>query len=342
MKAQIKPRINLEDRTRLEDVIPLPAPMILFVDPASACNFECTFCPTGDKNLIKETGRFVGRMDFDLYRKVINDLDAFDRPVKVLRLYKDGEPFLNKNLARMVEYAKSSGRVGYIDTTTNGALLEPERVGPVLEAGLDRINISVDGLSRDQYIRFTKFDFDFDAFVENVKWLYANKGNCEIAIKIPGELISESQRQEFYDIFGNHCDRISIENFAPCWPEFDVESRTGVRITQGIYNQPVTETETCPYIFYSMSVNADGLVSSCFLDWGRKLIVGDARTVSLKEIWNSDAFDRLRLLHLEGRRGDHPVCSQCGQLSHCLPDNIDPYRQELLRKFESYVAAKKY
>ena len=342
MKAQIKPRINLEDRTRLEEVIPLPTPMILFVDPASACNFECSFCPTGDKALIKETGRFVGRMTLELFKKVIDDLKDFDRPIKVLRLYKDGEPFLNKNLAGMVAYAKASGRVDYIDTTTNGSLIDPGRVGPVIEAGLDRINISVDGLNRQQYLEFTKFDFDFDAFLQNLKWLYAHKGNCEIAIKIPGELLAKEQTQRFYELFGDYCDRISIENFAPCWPQFDVEDRTGVRITQGIYNQPITSTETCPYLFYSMSVNADGLVSSCFLDWGRKLIVGDARNDSLKEIWSSEAFDRLRLQHLEGRRSEHPVCGKCGQLTHCLPDSIDPYRQELLDRFKAHVAAKKY
>ncbi|GAI93186.1 unnamed protein product, partial [marine sediment metagenome] len=48
MKAKIKPRINLENRTRLERVIPLSTPMILFVDPASTCNFKCKFCPTGN------------------------------------------------------------------------------------------------------------------------------------------------------------------------------------------------------------------------------------------------------------------------------------------------------
>ena len=90
MKAELKPRINLENRTRLEEVIPLSTPMILFVDPSSACNFQCTFCPTGDRELIKSTGRWQGHMDFDLYKKIIDDLKEFDKPLKVLRLYKEG------------------------------------------------------------------------------------------------------------------------------------------------------------------------------------------------------------------------------------------------------------
>ena len=158
-----------------------------------------------------------------------------------------------------------------------------------------------------------------------------------MVVKIPRDLITQPQEQEFLDTFGDYCDRIFIENFAPCWPEFDVEAHTGVKITEGIYQQPIKPTDTCPYIFYSFSVNADGLVSSCFLDWGRKLIIGDARQESLKRIWHSDKMNALRRQHLEGRRMENPVCSQCGQLSHCLPDSIDDYRNKLLPRFIEYA-----
>ena len=100
-------------------------------------------------------------MKFEVFQKIIDDLAEFDRPLKVLRLYKDGEPFLNRRLADMVAYAKRSGRVDYMDTTTNGSLITPERIGPVLEAGLDKINISVDGMTADTYRKFTGFKFDF-------------------------------------------------------------------------------------------------------------------------------------------------------------------------------------
>jgi MoaA/NifB/PqqE/SkfB family radical SAM enzyme len=73
------------------------------------------------------------------------------------------------------------------------------------------------------------------------------------------------------------------------------------------------------------------------LDWGRRLIVGDVRNQRLIDIWNSEVFNELRLQHLEGKRRDNPVCNNCGQLSHCLPDNIDPYRQQLLEKFKAHL-----
>ena len=201
MKAKIKPRINLEDRTRLEKVIPLSTPMILFVDPSSACNFRCKFCPTGDHKLIKETGRWQGLMDFELYKKVIDDLKEFDEHLKVLRLYKEGEPFLNGRLADMVHYAKESGVVDYIDTTTNGYLLEPERMKPILDAGLDKINISIGGMSDEQFLEFTGVKVNFEKYVENIRNLYENKGNCEIVVKITGDFMTEEEKGRFFDNF---------------------------------------------------------------------------------------------------------------------------------------------
>lgn len=333
MKAKLAPRINLTGRTALETVIPLATPYVVFVDPASACNYSCGFCPTGHSDLIDATNRHVGVMKFELFQKIIDDLAGFPDPIKVLRLYKDGEPLLNKRLADMIRYAKAAG-VPYIDTTTNGSLITPQRMGPILEAGLDKLNLSVDGMSDATYLEFTGFPLKFDKLVQNVRWLYENKGDCEIVIKVPEELLKPGEREKFFDTFGNFCDRISTEKFAPCWPGFDVEERSGIPITGGIYNQPISETLVCSYLFYSFSVNTDGLVSSCFLDWERKLVVGDVRRQSLREIWNGDRLNALRKLHLEGRRKEHPVCGSCGQLTHCLPDNIDKFASMLLERMK--------
>ena len=332
MKAKIKPRINLENRTRLEQVIPLSSPMILFVDPASICNFRCKFCPTGDRKLIKKTGRWQGIMDFELYKKIIDDLKDFDEPLKVLRLYKEGEPLLNDRLADMIQYAKKSGKVKFLDTTTNGFLLDLERIRPILDAGLDRINISVDGLSDQQFLDFTRVKVNFEKYVDNIRQLYEIKGDCEICIKIVGDFLSENEKDLFFNTFGDYSDRIFIENVAPCWPEYDVQDILGVQITKGIYNQPIGDVKTCPYIFYSMSVNSDGSVSLCFLDWAHKLLIGDVRKQSVKQIWEGEALFEFQHKHLRRKILGDSVCGQCGQLSHCLPDNIDPYVDEIAER----------
>lgn len=332
MKAKIEPRINLKNRTRLEEVIPLSTPLILFVDPSNLCNFKCKFCPTGNNELIKNTKRWQGNMNFDLYKKIINDLKEFDKPLKVLRLYKEGEPFLNKNLADMIKYAKENEVTEFIDTTTNGYLLKPEIIKPIINAGLDRLNISVNGINDKQFLDSTGIKVNFDKYVNSIINLYKIKGDCEICIKIIGDFMSENDKNKFFDTFGDYADRIFIENLAPCWPEFNVEDSLGINITKGIYDQPIDDINICSYIFYMFTINSDGTASLCFLDWRRKLLIGDVRKESLKEIWEGNNLFQHRINHLNGRRKENDICKHCGQLSHCLPDNIDPYAEDLLRK----------
>jgi len=333
MKAKIKPRITSENRTRLETVIPLNVPFVIFVDPSDLCNFRCKFCPSSDLELMKRVGRPRKTMDFELYKKIINDICEFEKPIKVLRLYKDGEPLLNPRFAEMVKYAKEKKCAEKIDTTTNASLLNPKRNLEIIEAGLDRINISIEGVNEKQYFDFSDYNINFDKLVENIRHLYENKKSCEIMIKICGDTISEDDKNKFYEIFGDIADGVYIEHTMSCWPEFELK---GVKVNQevGLYGQEIKEIMVCPYVFYSFSINSDGLASACFLDWSKKLIIGDVNKESVKDIWNGEKLLNYQKMFLRKERKGHPFCGKCGQMSHGLPDNIDPYAEELLSKLE--------
>jgi len=334
MKASIKPRIDLNNRTKLETVIPLKVPFIIFVDPSDICNFQCKFCPTGDRKLIKEIpGRNYGAMDFDLYKKIIDDICEFEKPIKVLRLYKDGEPLINPKFTEMVRYAKEKKCAERIDTTTNASLLTPQKNIEIIEAGLDRINISIEGINAKQYLEFSNYKIDFEKFVKNIHHLYENKKNCEIIIKINGDILSDEEKNMFYTIFGDIADGVYIEHIMSCWPEFELR---GVEANQkfSIYGQPIKEVQVCPYVFYSFSINSDGSASACFLDWSRKLIIGDAKNESVKDIWNGKKLLNYQKMFLMKKRKEHPICCDCGQMTHGMPDNIDEYATELITRFK--------
>ena len=106
--VKFKPRIDLKNRTKLEEVLPLKAPYVIFIDPSDACNFKCSFCPTGDPSLMRDVGRPLQQMTWETYKKTIDELSQFQEKIRVIRLYKDGEPLLNKRLPDMIEYAKKS------------------------------------------------------------------------------------------------------------------------------------------------------------------------------------------------------------------------------------------
>jgi len=331
MKAKIKPRIDLENRTKLETVIPLSVPFIINVDPSDICDFQCKFCPTADRELMKKIPGRNHIMDFSLYKKIINDICKFEKPIKVLRLYKDGEPLLNPRFVEMVRYAKEKKCSERIDTTTNASLLNPKRNLEIIEAGLDRINISIEGVNESQYLEFSNYKIDFDKLVGNIRHLYENRKNCEVIIKINGDMISDDDKKKFYEIFGEIADGVYIEHVMSCWPGFELK---GVEVNQGVglYGQKIKEVQVCPYVFYSFSINSDGSASLCFLDWSRKLIIGDVKKESVKDIWNGEKLLNYQKMFLIKKRKEHPICSNCGQMSHGMPDDIDDYAEELLNK----------
>lgn len=313
MTAEIKPRINFEGRTRLEQVIPLTAPYLLFLDPSDACNGHCRWCPTGNGEALKYKKPQI--MDFDLYKKIIDDLCNMPEAIKTLRLYKDGEPLLNKNLHKMVGYAREAGCFGQIDTTTNGLLLTPKRWKPLVEAGIDKIFVSVpQGYSME--------------YRDQIRNAYFHKKQAKIYVKIIGDGMSEVSKLKFFSDFEDYCDRIFIENLSPCWPDFDIKASP----TMGIYGQPVKEVLVCPYIFYSLAINSNGTVSLCFLDYRHHMIIGDLRVQSFADIWLGKLLREFRVWMLQGKRKQHELCGKCGQLSHGAPDDIDPYAEALLEK----------
>lgn len=334
MKASIATRKS-QNRTEIGKVAPLNTPFVVFIDPCSACNFSCTFCPTGDHELIKSIGRFQGILKINDYEKIMVDLNEFKDPIKVLRLYKDGEPLLNKNLVKMIQLAAQHPKIEKIDTTTNGALLNERLSENLISAGIDRINISIDGLDENQVLSFTDTKIDYQNFVRQIAYLYSIKDNCEIVIKTTSEIVGKDRSTEFFELFGNFSDKIFIENTSPCWPEFDVEARMGIDISEGLYGNEIKEVSVCPYLFYSISVNSDMKVSACFVDWSRELIIGDLKNESLLSIWEGNKLAAHRLSHLEEKRKNHKVCGNCGQVSHCGPDNIDSDRENLLHRMRT-------
>ena len=317
MNATYKPRLNTENRVKLETVIPLDTPYLIYLDPSDLCNYKCPWCPTGDRKLVDKY-RKSQIMEWDLYRRIIDDLCTMPAPIKTLRLYKNGEPLMNPRFADMVRYAKESGRFEKVDTTTNGSLLHPFLNADIISAGLDAIFISVPG-------KYTRW------YVWNVADFYKqSRGCCKVNLKLINEgNMTEDDKQKFMDDFGNISDQIFIENLAECWPEHTIPN---VNKKVGLFGQELEDIKVCSYIFYGLVINSNGTVSLCCQDWKHKLIVGDLKTEKFTDIWNGEKLKGYQRMHLEGRRGELPMCASCGQLRWGKPDNIDKYTKELLEK----------
>lgn len=335
MKAKIESRNENNNREELHKKIPLTTPMIIEVDVCNLCNFKCNFCPCNDMTYMKQSRIRRGKMSNELFEKIIRDIHDFEQPIKVMRFHKQGEPLLNENLPNMIRMAKQSKRILTAEFTTNAYLLNKDLIKDLIGAGLDKIVISIEALSTEGYRKIANVNLEYQDIVKKVRLLNDNKGDCEVCIKI-GDIAIESNDDEttFYNTFGDMCDRIFIDRILPVWPEHNVECNIS---DKGVYGNVVEEKLVCPYIFYTMAINSDGSVNPCCVDWKNKLLMGDANTETLKEIWDGKAYRDLQLQHLEGKKNNISLCNSCGLLTYATIDNIDKYRNEILNNIKMRV-----
>lgn len=326
-----------KDFENLVDLLPLSTPLFIFIDPANACNFRCTFCPTGDLDLLKSVNRPIGVMRYSLFTKIIDDMTGFDKKVRKLYLFKDGEPFLNKELGKMISYAKKKDVAKKIEVTTNGSLLTDERINEIIDSDLDLIRISIEHVNSQDYKKITQNFSDYNTIVKNIKNLYnereRRKSNLIIVAKIIGGLLNENELQKFENDFSLISDRLQIESMMG-WDAPD--NQQGRDFTLGIDRISPRKILACSQPFYTMVINFNGQVSACCVDWSLDTLMADASKENLVNIWNSQKISEFRMFHLNGERKNIKACSNC-QFPATKPKeyDIDNAIPELLKNMKS-------
>ena len=205
------------ERMVLWEHIPIVTPWVIYIEPSGYCNLKCQFCPHGTegKKLKKDF------LTLNIFEKLVDDLLVFPNKVKLLRICGTGEPLLNRDIIRMLQYAQEKKIAERIELITNGILLNTDLIKN-LPRFLDRIVISIEGLCSEDYQRICGASINFQNLLDNFDVLYACKSECVIHIKIHHESVfSVSKKTEFFNMFGNRCDEICIEKLVPMWPQLD-------------------------------------------------------------------------------------------------------------------------
>lgn len=320
-----------EERHRLEEVIPLSGPYSLAIDPSNLCNFRCNFCAIQYKD---ENLNFKKQfMPMELFQKIIDDLKEFPESLKMLRINGQGEPMLNPSFCEMVRYAKESHIADYIETITNGTQLSPELNRRLVASGIDRIRISIEALDQEGYQSIAGTKINFEEFLANIKDLHDISGQCEIYCKIVDAAVpTESDRNRFFEMFDNICDRAFIDNVIPLWSDF--QELNTVTAGEGVHGQKIENVTVCPYSFYDLLINPDGEVTACCADWKRKLVFGNLKEKSLLEIWQGKELRDFWIQMLKGRKNQYEMCAKCLLPMYDCNDNIDPFAEQILARLE--------
>lgn len=322
-------------RTRLAEVLPLKTPFVLQIFPVYACNFKCGYCIF---SVDKAKRHFISDktvMDFDLYKKCIDDIARFPNKVKVLRFVGIGEPLLHKNIADMVKYAALKDVANIVEILTNASLLTPQLSDSLISSGLSRLVVSLQGTSNDKYQEICGKNIGFDNLIENLRYFFKNKGNAQVYIKIIDcALDGKDDEQKFYDIFGDICDTIAIEHAVPIHSGVNYENvlkENDKAVTQ--FGLPVSDVHICPQPFFHMQINPDGKIVPCY-SFEYPGIMGDCNNQSVDKIWNGRQFQQFRRTMLNGAKNVCDVCANCNIIKYRLfPEDALNNDAERLKKF---------
>jgi MoaA/NifB/PqqE/SkfB family radical SAM enzyme len=265
-----------------------PLPEIVQIESTNICNAKCVFCPRDDM------ARKQGVMDMELFKKVVDE--CVELGIEHVRMHNYGEPFVDRQLVDKVRYAKQKG-VPQVGMISNGSLITETAARGMIDAGLDAINISVDASGKDVF-ETTRVGLKYDKVIGNIERLVRLRAE---AGKTRPKLILSFVRQD-----NSEDERAFIEHWRRIADKIHV---TDLHNWAGTLNQQSQVNYPCYRPWLTFTALWDGRVSLCCADFDGHTILGDLRTHSIQEIWNSDAYRAVRRQHLES--GGPDICRSC-------------------------------
>lgn len=136
----------------------------------------------------------------------------------------------------MISYARKKRISEHIEIVTNASLLRPDIGKRLIDAGLDRIRISIEAIDPEEYYKMAQVKIDWEEFKNNIRYFYNNRKQCEVYIKtVDAAVDTEEKQKRFYEEFGDMCDKISVERVIPIWTgydeiykDFDIDKKNGL------------------------------------------------------------------------------------------------------------------
>lgn len=297
------PHYNL-NRTILADVVPLRTPYTIQCEVSQFCNLKCNYC------MQSFTGHIGKRMmTREAFWQLCEQIKGFDDKLKQVNFSGWGEPLINPWLPVMIQHLKECGVTENIAIVTNGLLLTHELSLKLIAAGVDHIRISLQGMTAERYKEVSSCDMDYLKLVDNIRFLYNHKEDCQVSIKLADVNMDEQEEAAFYETFSEWADRTYIEYIRPVFKENGIED--GKHASKFGNNHP--PVIACSQPFFMMVVMATGDISPC-CSYYKPEDFGNIKDTTLRKMWESERMKWLWEMMLSKKRKDqnrYPVCQTC-------------------------------
>lgn len=283
-----------------------PFPDAIKIEITGRCNFNCSFCAQ------KSSLRKIGDIDKKFLYKILKE--AKNIGVKEIGMFLLGESFLVKELSEYIEYAKKEVGIEYVFITTNGSLCSPDRLIPIIDAGLDSLKFSINAGTKERYKEMHGADC-FDKVISNIKWLYKYKKEkniddlrtCVSSIFIPEY---EEELEELKKMVIPYVDEFYF------LPLYNQAGHIGGKEYTKIVGNPgrlenMVHSIPCWALFNAAKITWNGWLTACCFDHDEKFEIADLNKVSLIDAWNNSKFVSMRKEHLNNTFNKESLCAKC-------------------------------
>lgn len=287
-------------------------PVVLAVEPSAVCQLKCPQCPVGTNSL----KRPKGFMTLENFKKIITP--NADTLISLI-LYFQGEPFLNKQLADMIAYAKSLNL--YTMTSTNAQSIDNDTAKAIVESGLDKLIVSLDGVDDSSYTAYRKNGSTekvlnaLTSLKHHKKIMASPKPFVEVQFLVlktnEEELPAIKALCKKYGVDRLRVKTAQIYDYNNTGREFIPTNTKLSRYKKkgDCYVIKNKLTNRCFKMWHAAVVTWDGLLLPCCFDKDAGYAMGNVLEEDLKKLWKSPDYDRFRKAILSNRKAIAMCCN---------------------------------
>ena len=311
------------------------APLFVSVEPAAVCQLRCPECPVafGNKvakvhttplneqatyaSALPKNSKFLRTpfMSMEVFRRVLGEVKEY---AHTMQFYFQGEPLLNKDLAQMVAEAHEAGL--YTIVSTNAQAMTRELAEELVQAGLSRIIVSMDGLTQTTYGTY-RVGGDVEKAKAALRYLKEAVSHQQSVIRCQIELqclrlkTNEEEWKELkrqYKAMG--ADRLSLktaqlydyEHGHDLMPS-DARYSRYEKGADGLYHRK-KRTRGCLRVWSGVVVTTTGEVLPCCYDKGHAYSYGNVKDAPIAELFRNEKALAFRRAAIE----EQPkICQEC-------------------------------
>ena len=305
-------------------------PTFVSVEPAAVCQLRCPACPVGQAKTAPLTDRFTDRpatpdriqtelplMPREVWLRVLSEIRE---TAMTVQFYFQGEPLLNKDLPVMIREAHEAGL--YTIVSTNAQAMTQDLANELVRAGLDRIIVSMDGLTDESYNAY-RIGGSLEKTKAAIRFLREAKEQSPITyhqsplielqcLRLKTNEHEWAQLKRVYKSLG--ADRLTLKtaqlydyaNGHPLMPSNPRYSRYIQGPDGRFHRKPIGKT--CLRVWSGCVITTNGDVLPCCYDKTHAHAYGNIMNAPLRELYSNDqaiAFRRAAL------RQQPQICQEC-------------------------------